>query len=73
MFLTTKTAFSNWNVVQLRGIYLNSSEQKYNLGDWVFKEGDSSEFVYVIKQGEFILCRDLYNNRNTDKDVFLKS
>ena len=71
MFLTTKSVFSNWNLVQLRGLYLNSEEVNYHLSEWVFREGEPSEYVYVIKKGEFHLCKNIEKESDDNADVML--
>ena len=43
------------------------------MGDWVFKEGQVSDTVYVVKSGEFIVCKNLYSQKNNDKEILLQS
>jgi hypothetical protein len=42
----------------LRNLYLNTESRIYNINDVIFREGDESEFVYVIKKG--ILSINIY-------------
>jgi CRP-like cAMP-binding protein len=42
-----------WNSNLIRNLYLNTESRTYNMNEVIFKEGDVSNFMYIIKKGKF--------------------
>ena len=53
-FLNGKHIFSTWSFEQLKILYLNSELKNYRIHEKIFEEGDYCDYVYIIKQGDFI-------------------
>ncbi len=49
--------FSSWNFNLLKMLYINSEKVTYSMRDPVFKEGDNSNLVYIVKRGEFLVIK----------------
>lgn len=47
--------FEGWNHNLIKLIYLNSFRIKYSKNEKIFSEGDESESVYIVTEGEFIV------------------
>lgn len=52
-FLFKMKVFSNWSYPSLKTLYLNSIFRKFTLKSVVYKEGDLSDKIFIIKHGEF--------------------
>ena len=54
-FFADLNIFHHWNFNLVKQLYLNTHSINFIKEDYVFREKDESEAVYIIKYGEFIV------------------
>ncbi len=52
-FLHRLPMFAEWNINLLKQLYLNSNKFFLKFDDFVFKEGEESNHVYIIISGTY--------------------
>ncbi|KRX05679.1 Cyclic nucleotide-binding protein [Pseudocohnilembus persalinus] len=60
-FLTTKYIFKDWNFSILKALYLQFTEKQCHMNQIIFQEGDQCDYIYIIKQGDFVIKKKSYN------------
>ncbi|KAL4432636.1 hypothetical protein ABPG74_004929 [Tetrahymena malaccensis] len=53
--LSQMNLFKGWNKNQIRTIQDCFSEKQYAINNVVYKDGDESNYLYLVKEGEFVL------------------
>ena len=70
-FFANMPWFEGWNFNLLKGIYLNSLKKTFVFNDIIFKEGDSSNDLYLIKKGNFLVW--IFNNNFLNNIILILS
>jgi len=50
--------FKNLGWGKMKLLYANIVEYHFTENQYVYKEGDIADRLYIIKEGEFLICRD---------------
>jgi alpha-acetolactate decarboxylase len=51
--------FSEWNEPMLNQIYYHFQFKDLKIHDLIYKEGDQSSFIYLVKEGEVEISKSL--------------
>lgn len=52
--------FQSWRFAQIKNLTAIVEDFKYTKSQSVFQEGDLSDFVYIIKHGDFMVTQSLW-------------
>ncbi|KAM3142148.1 hypothetical protein pb186bvf_005802 [Paramecium bursaria] len=69
-FLQTISILGKMSVKRIKNSIDNFKEGNYQVGSIIYKEGQTSDNIYIIKQGEVILVKDVQLQLCTQKCIF---
>ena len=52
-FFASMKLFNNWSFSAIKQIYLTAYQTEYKKNQTVYNENEDSEYIYVVKEGEF--------------------
>ncbi|KAL4497858.1 hypothetical protein ABPG72_000613 [Tetrahymena utriculariae] len=54
--------FNNWTLTEIKRLYNRMEIKTYSINSVVFQEQDSSNYFYIVKQGDFMYQKSLFKN-----------
>ena len=70
-FLISTHLFGTWSINSLKPVVYLFKKQKYTKGTIVYKEGQSSNELFVIREGEVKLTKRIFIQPNGQEEVIL--
>ncbi len=52
-FFATMKIFKKWSYNAVKSLYLYTDQKKFHRNEYVYKEGDDYDALYMVKNGEF--------------------
>jgi len=68
-FLSALPIFKTWTYNSLKLLFINMPLQKYKRGQVMYNEGDSSDKMYIIKNGQFKVLKQIEMDERIDNDL----
>lgn len=69
--LFIKLLFEDFSEVELRELLSYTQKRKFSSGDYIFKEGDESDSIYIIFTGKIELTTKIQENEKIDLPIVL--
>ena len=63
-YLHSLPIFFEWEKGEISQFLINAEKVKYNLGESVYKEGDKPDYLYIIKEGECEVTKEIKSKGN---------
>jgi len=68
-FLKSVPSFKHWSKSALLKLQYFCKKQTFIRNQYVYKEGDDPDFVYIIHQGEFEISKKMRPEKDSDIDL----